>query len=156
KLFMINRTSLLYLVLSTLPAMLSAQPAEPDLITVDPARVPDESTTDSAQTTQVDTAALVDAECRRIGGKLGSVSYRDCSGLNLEWTRSTSVRQAPILLKEYPPLAQRTPLGKVLLIGGIHGDEYSSVSIVFKWMQTLEQHHSGLFHWRIVPLLNPD
>jgi hypothetical protein len=60
------------------------------------------------------------------------------------------------MYKEYPPLATREPLGKVLLIGGTHGDEYSSVSIIFKWMQTLDQFHSGLFHWHIAPLVNPD
>ena len=44
----------------------------------------------------------------------------------------------------------------MLLIGGIHGDEYSSVSIVFKFMKKLEKHHSGLFHWKLVPVMNPD
>ena len=32
----------------------------------------------------------------------------------------------------------------------------SSVTIVFKWMSILDRFHSGMFHWRIVPLLNPD
>ena len=27
---------------------------------------------------------------------------------------------------------------------------------MFKWMDILNQHHSGLFHWRFVPLANPD
>lgn len=44
----------------------------------------------------------------------------------------------------------------MLLFGGIHGDEYSSVTIVFKWLSILDRYHSGLFHWRVVPLLNPD
>lgn len=99
---------------------------------------------------------LVDRECRRIGAKLGSVSYQDCSNLRLRLTGSRSVENAPLLFKEYPPLDSRAPLGRVLLIGGIHGDEYSSVSIVFKWLQTLDQFHSGLFHWRVAPLVNPD
>lgn len=98
----------------------------------------------------------VDGECRRIGGKLGSVSYQDCISLAMQLTDGISVRKAPILIKEFPPLETRRPLGKVLLLGGIHGDEYSSVSIVFKWLEILQQHHSGLFHWRIVPLMNPD
>lgn len=76
--------------------------------------------------------------------------------LELTATAGRSVKNAPILLKEYSPRERRSPLGKVLLIGGIHGDEYSSVSIVFKWMRILEDHHSGLFHWHILPLLNPD
>ena len=99
---------------------------------------------------------VVDIECQRIGNKLGSVSYKDCKDLNLLTTTGSTVKGAPILYKEYPPLSSRKPLGKVLLIGGIHGDEYSSVSIVFKWLRTLDKHHSGLFHWRIVPVLNAD
>lgn len=99
---------------------------------------------------------VVDVECQRIGSKLGSVSYMDCKKLNLQASNGATVNQATILYKEYPPLPTRKPLGKVLLVGGIHGDEYSSVSIVFKWLRTLDKHHSGLFHWRIVPVLNAD
>ena len=43
-----------------------------------------------------------------------------------------------------------------MLMGGIHGDEYSSVSLIFRWLEKLDQYHSGLFHWQVVPLLNPD
>jgi len=99
---------------------------------------------------------LVDKQCNRIGNKLGSVSVEDCLAIGLSVTDGESFEEAPILIKEYPPLKKREPLGKVLLIGGIHGDEYSSVSVVFKWLATLNKHHSGLFHWHIVPLLNPD
>jgi len=99
---------------------------------------------------------LVTKECRRIGAKLGSVSYKFCMARDLQPSGGFSVDGAPILIKEYPPLKGRKPLGRVLLIGGFHGDEYSSVSIVFKWMQILDKYHSGLFHWHIVPLLNPD
>lgn len=42
------------------------------------------------------------------------------------------------------------------MLGGVHGDEYSSVTIMFKWMEILDKYHSGLFHWQISPLLNPD
>lgn len=99
----------------------------------------------------------VDAECHRIGDKLGSVGYKECLARHLTASQGKSVLGTPILYKEYPPLPdKRAPLGRVLLIGGIHGDEYSSVSVVFKWMKTLDRYHSGLFHWHIVPLLNPD
>lgn len=103
-----------------------------------------------------DAAETVNMECRRIGDKLGSVSYEECMARTLLPSGGTSVNGASILIKEYPPLEQRTPLGRVLLVGGVHGDEYSSVSVVFKWLKTLDRHHSGLFHWHIVPLLNPD
>jgi hypothetical protein len=45
---------------------------------------------------------------------------------------------------------------RVLLVGGIHGDEFSSVSIVFKWLAQLERDPDSRFQWRIVPVLNPD
>ncbi len=97
----------------------------------------------------------VESVCGKIARKLASVSLRECRGRGLR-VAAYSVRGLPILVKEYPPLPGRKPLGRVLLLGGIHGDEYSSVSIVFKWMNTLDRHHSGLFHWQVVPLLNPD
>ena len=107
-------------------------------------------------TLAAETDNIIANECDRIARKLASVGYKECINKNLELSGGQSVKNAPILIKEYPPLETRKPLGRVLLFGGIHGDEYSSVSIVFKWMNILDEHHSGLFHWRIVPLLNPD
>lgn len=94
--------------------------------------------------------------CRKISGKLASVSYSECATLQMTPSGHYSVEGFPLLVKEYPPLARREPQGRILLVGGTHGDELSSISVVFKWMHTLEKHHSGLFHWRINPLLNPD
>ena len=107
-----------------------------------------------AATTQADNP--VAGECRRIAAKLASVKYDECMNRKLEVSGGYSVEHTPLLYKEYPPLKSRKPLGRVLLIGGIHGDEYSSVSVVFKWLGILDVHHSGMFHWHIVPLLNPD
>lgn len=100
--------------------------------------------------------AAVRSLCAEVGGKLASVSARACRALDLRPADGSSVEGRPILIKEYPPRTGRVPLGRVLVIGGTHGDEYASVSVVFKWMEILERHHSGLFHWSVVPLLNPD
>ena len=97
-----------------------------------------------------------DSACRKISSKLASVDYRECSDLGMTTSGHTSVNGFPLLIKEYPPLKKREPQGRILLVGGTHGDELASISIVFKWMHTLEKHHSGLFHWRINPLMNPD
>jgi hypothetical protein len=94
--------------------------------------------------------------CQKISGKLSSVSFDECANLRMKTSGHHSVTGFPLLIKEYPPLQARKPKGRVLLVGGTHGDELSSISIVFKWMHTLEKHHSGLFHWRINPLMNPD
>ncbi len=97
----------------------------------------------------------VQVGCRSLAARLASVSLEDCAGSDL-LASGWSVLGHPILVREYPPRRQRAPRGRVLLFGGIHGDELSSVSVVFKWIEVLDQHHSGMFHWRIVPALNPD
>ncbi len=94
--------------------------------------------------------------CKRISNKLASVSFAECEAADLKKTGHFSVEGFPLMVREYPPLKTRQPKGRVLLVGGTHGDELSSISIVFKWMQTLNRHHSGLFHWRVNPLMNPD
>jgi hypothetical protein len=104
----------------------------------------------------VGASEIVDSVCGRISDKLASVDYRECTGLNMKLSGHISVEGVPLLIKEYPPLASRKPQARILLVGGTHGDELASISIVFKWMHTLEKHHSGLFHWRINPLMNPD
>ena len=98
----------------------------------------------------------VESVCRKISDKLSSVDYDECTVLDMQYSGHTSVAGIPLLIKEYPPLGGRQPQARILLVGGTHGDELASISIVFKWMHTLEKHHSGLFHWRINPLMNPD
>ncbi|MBL4762632.1 MAG: succinylglutamate desuccinylase/aspartoacylase family protein [Gammaproteobacteria bacterium] len=94
--------------------------------------------------------------CQRIAKKLASVSLKECLHINPQTSGWFSRQGTPILIKEYPPLKNKTAQAKILLIGGTHGDELSSVSVTFKWMQKLEKYHSGLFHWRVVPMMNPD
>jgi len=96
------------------------------------------------------------ALCNKIATKLNSVRRDDCTQSGVIATSGRSVRGDPILLKRYPAIDGIIPQGRVLLIGGTHGDELSSVSIVFRWMRVLNQAHSGLFDWTVVPLLNPD
>lgn len=95
--------------------------------------------------------------CEQIGAKLGSVSERDCSAQNLAMTNGWSVQGRPIAFKLFSARDTHAgSLGRVLLIGGIHGDEYSSVSICFRWMEFLQQDQANTFEWLVVPLANPD
>ena len=107
-------------------------------------------------TTTYGTPTSVIEECTRIGNKLGSVTRQQCLDRKLEDTGARSVSGQAIMMKDYPPLPGRKPISRVLLIGGTHGDEYASVSVVFKWMRTLDIYHSGMFHWHVAPLVNPD
>jgi len=99
---------------------------------------------------------ITDPVCQKIANKLASVNYEECAELEMTSSGHSSVNGIPLMIKEYPPLERRKPQGRILLVGGTHGDELASISIVFKWMHILEKHHSGLFHWRINPLMNPD
>ncbi len=96
------------------------------------------------------------SSCRQIANKLASVSLHECTQLSLEDSGFTSEQGRSLLYKEFPPLKKRQPQARILLLGGIHGDEYSSVSIMFKWLGKLQRYHSGLFHWIVAPLVNPD
>lgn len=98
----------------------------------------------------------VETSCISIANKLSSVNLKECLALKMTASDGQSNLNKPLLIKEYPPLGKRKPQARILMIGGIHGDEYSSVTIIFKWMAILDRFHSGLFHWQIAPLANPD
>ncbi len=94
--------------------------------------------------------------CQRFGNTLSSVSIEECLDLHLQVAGRTGISGMPILSREFLPAPSAGTRGKVLLVGGIHGNEYASFSVAFKWLKILAIHHSGLFHWYFVPALNPD
>lgn len=97
------------------------------------------------------------ATCQRIGNKLTSVSAERCLASGLEPGAGWSVEGAPILVREFRPAPTTTePSGRVLLIAGIHGDEFTAVSVAFGWMKLLETSTDRRIHWRLAPASNPD
>ena len=118
------------------------------------------ATNSSAQPLSIDTKKNINAInelCQRVGDKLGSVSTVACQRANLQTDGGLTHNGLPMAWVEFSPMPEkRLPQGKVLVLGGIHGDEYAAVSIVFHWLKVLQQYHSGLFHWRVVPVSNPD
>ncbi len=99
--------------------------------------------------------ASVDLLCEQIGNKLSSVSIDDCAKQEFSFGGSFSVNQRPLVIKEHRP-ADGTDF-RVLIMGGMHGDEYSSISILFKWLALFSPAATeGSFHWRFAPLVNPD
>jgi hypothetical protein len=75
-------------------------------------------------------------------------------------TGTNSVNGLPILAREVAarPAAAATPAAsaRVLVVGGIHGDELTSSAIVFRWLEWIDQPGARAHHWHIVPVLNPD
>lgn len=102
--------------------------------------------------------------CEKISGRLGSVSMETCQKSGLVPSGAYSVNKFPILVRR---ISAARPKGKekdrkaeipvrILLLGGIHGDELTSTSIVFRWMQALSAPNARDFQWSVAPLLNPD
>ncbi|REJ74178.1 MAG: murein peptide amidase A [Acidobacteria bacterium] len=138
--------------------------------------------TDSAPGTSTRTTQQL---CSAIANRLASVDMTECLEAELSATGASSVGGWPIVTRDFSPPAPRTPAwllelldlprveqpGRVLLVGGMHGDELSATSIVFHWIAELEKAGAGRppgrehrddrdddlpLHWRIAPLLNPD
>ena len=72
----------------------------------------------------------VDQACEKISNKLASVKYQECASFGMDKSGHSSTNGFPILIQEFPPLTNRKPKARILLIGGTHGDELSSISIV--------------------------
>jgi len=94
--------------------------------------------------------------CNEIGNKLGSVSVEDCLAQSLEFGGAYTVQDRPIAIRDFQPGTRVQKPSRILIMGGIHGDEYSSISIMFKWMELLERSDNKDFRWRFVPTVNPD
>ena len=99
----------------------------------------------------------VDKLCAHIGDKLGSVDTKDCLDQLFHFAGGYSVNKRPLVVKDYMPDDPANREFRVLLLGGVHGDEYSSISIIFKWLALFSPTAlEGEFHWRFAPLVNPD
>jgi murein peptide amidase A len=101
--------------------------------------------------------ASLDAACDALAVRVKGVPAGECKSLGLNVAGSASVRGQPLLWRDFHPgRHSRTPARRVLLIGGIHGDELSSVAVVFEWMRRLGDQETQPFSWRVVPMANPD
>lgn len=100
--------------------------------------------------------ASLERACKLLDKRLRSIELSDCLDADLRESLTASVEGQPILWRDYRSLSPRGNGRRILLIGGIHGDEFSSVSIVFQWMQRLAVDRFQPFYWRVVPSLNPD
>ncbi|HEX5394130.1 MAG TPA: M14 family zinc carboxypeptidase [Rhodocyclaceae bacterium] len=104
------------------------------------------------------------ALCQALGRRLKSVPATRCTGAGLKAAGGYSVQGRPLLVRDVTPKAlpatasngaiTRPP--RVLLIGGIHGDELASVSIVFNWLSRMDTPEGKAFQWRVIPIANPD
>lgn len=92
------------------------------------------------------------AFCAAATHRLPNLSAPVCAQATLVDSGARSVQGRPLWQRDVvSPKAKR----KVLVIGGIHGDERSSSALVFHWIQHAVLTPSDV-HWRFVPMVNPD
>ena len=94
--------------------------------------------------------------CGDYSAKMPNVKPALCEAAQLQDSGARSVLGRPIWSRDV--LVQGAPL-RVLVLGGIHGDEMSSSSLVFHWIalaQTPPADTPMPISWRFIPTLNPD
>lgn len=103
------------------------------------------------------TAAKAPDWCQRLSGNLHSLSLASCLSSGLLPTGATSRDGFPILARDIAAVRKNAgrPL-RILLLGGIHGDELTAVAIVFKWIALAQLPPAQGYHWKIAPVVNPD
>ncbi len=109
-------------------------------------------------------AQQVDTWCAAIGKRLGSVPPPLCRKLGLEPAPVKSAGGHSLMVRDIPPPAKKVAANgkannrapRILVIGGIHGDELTSASIVFRWLQWMPEAEPSRYHWRVIPVANPD
>jgi hypothetical protein len=92
--------------------------------------------------------------CPRLVKRLPGISNAECQNSALTPTGVKSSRGFPILARDVPS-KKRQGL-RILLLGGIHGDELTASALVFHWMQWMKRPEALDFHWKIAPVVNPD
>jgi murein peptide amidase A len=93
--------------------------------------------------------------CREVTRVIPQIKAESCVAAELKpWAKSVNGRD--IMMREFTPA--RGADARVLVLGGIHGDELTSVSIVFRWIDLLKQPatEAAQYQWRVIPVLNPD
>jgi murein peptide amidase A len=94
--------------------------------------------------------------CRDFSQKLPNVSESLCSGAGLVASGTRSVRGQTLWMRDVNPVDAKL---RVLVVGGIHGDELSSSAVALHWIALAGDAAIAMpqpVHWRFVPALNPD
>ena len=93
-----------------------------------------------------------EAICDFLVPRLPNVKVTLCQKAQLQPTAGQSVQGRRIYFRD---VSAAEPELRVMVIGGIHGDEKSSASVVLHWIQHASETPSNA-QWRFIPLANPD
>lgn len=99
----------------------------------------------------------VDGLCRQFAARISGFDPDQCRLAGLRPAAASSVQRRPLLLRDVAPAAPGTaPPRRILVLGGIHGDEFSAVVVAFQWIERLRGDRFQRFQWRFLPCVNPD
>ena len=106
----------------------------------------------------VPTAAVpaADTLCNQLAERISGFNADQCRLAGLKPSAISS--EGRPLLQADVPAAQagiKSPR-RVLVLGGIHGDEFSAIVVAFQWMERLRGDRFQRFQWRFLPCANPD
>ena len=93
--------------------------------------------------------------CKTIAERLTALPLHQCLNTGLQAGDGRSVRGIPLWFRDIKPKSG-APRLRVLVLGGIHGDEMASVNLVFNWLERSVKSNDAPIHWRVVPVVNPD
>ncbi|HEY8357750.1 MAG TPA: M14 family murein peptide amidase A [Ramlibacter sp.] len=101
-------------------------------------------------------AAKPKGACDWFVGRLPNVTRELCEKARLVESGARSVDGVPIYVRDLGPDQGKL---RVLITGGVHGDELSSTSLALHWLRLASEEAVQMpqpVHWRFVPALNPD
>ena len=90
--------------------------------------------------------------CQSTVVRLPNVNMAQCRETQLVDSGAKSVNGTSLYTRDVKPDDAKL---RVLVLGGIHGDEMSSTSVALHWINLIKQNPTEV-HWRFIPLLNPD
>ncbi|MDR3394522.1 MAG: DUF2817 domain-containing protein [Parasulfuritortus sp.] len=102
---------------------------------------------------------VIDAWCNQLGNRLHSVSVVACHAQDFKAAQELTIRGNALVSRDIEPTKSGDPsvaAKRILVIGGIHGDELTAVSTVFRWLDWARQPEAAIYQWRIIPVANPD
>ncbi len=94
--------------------------------------------------------------CQRLATRLPGLSVAACQASKLQPSGVLSNNGFPLLIRYLPAAASTVKPLRVLLLGGIHGDELTASAVVFKWLLRAQIPAAQAFLWEVVPVANPD
>lgn len=95
--------------------------------------------------------------CTQFAGRISGFSREQCRLAGLHIAPAATSQGRPLLVRDVPPAVPGVkPARKVLVLGGIHGDEYSAVVVAFQWIERLNGDRFQRYQWRFLPCVNPD